>query len=309
MINKKVVTAVKVLAEQNSFTVAADVMGTSPASVSRYIRQAEDYAGHTIFERKGNGASLTSAGKEFLKVLDAFHNASNLFETNVNRLRSDGPRHLNIGCGPLATRTIIAPLLTECLQQKKDLSARVKVRATQEPLEDLRAGVLDVVVCDLTHTPDLRDLDIQLVRKEQVTFWARPSHPLHKDKAKVSVGDIFRSPFVTAYLHKHWRTAIARILGNDREAWQIVDALPQIESDDFAFLSELTCHSDLICAGMRQDFEQHCALGLLKELQTHETMTWNICAAKRSGNTFPALEMFWGRLAATYGLQQEEVLA
>ncbi|WP_037306724.1 LysR family transcriptional regulator [Ruegeria halocynthiae] len=299
MLDKKVILAVRTLAAHNSFRISAEVMGTSAASFSRYISAAETYVGRTIFERNGSGAFLTPAGRSFLNMIDDLHDAGTRFEASVARLRSNGPEHLNIGCGPLTTRTIVAPLLADCLQQSPDLRAYVQVRATKEPLEQLRIGALDVAICDLTHTPDLSDLDILVLRKEPVSFWARPKHPIHQ-QARVDVAEVFRQPFVTAHLHRHWRIAIAKILGDDEEAWQIVDRLPQVESDDFAFLSDLTCRSDLICAGMREDFAQHRDLGLLKEIRTRETMTWNICAARRKGSQFPMLDLFWDELSRNF---------
>lgn len=301
MIEKKVISAVRALAEHNSFSVAADVVGTSPASFSRYINQAETYAGISLFERGGNGTFPTPAERRFLQMLDALHLAGSQFEAGVDKLRQAGPANLNIGCGPLASRTILAPLLSEILQEHSKFRALVQVRATKDPLDDLRLGKLDVVVCDLTHTPDLRDLEICLLQKEPIAFWARPSHPLHK-KGSLSVKEIFRGSLGSAHLHRHWRTAVANILGNDKAAWDIVDQLPQVESDDFAFLTELACHSDLILAGMKADLAQHRSLGLLKQLHTKETLTWNICAARRAGSSFPMLDIFWKRLDARHGI-------
>jgi DNA-binding transcriptional LysR family regulator len=234
-------------------------------------------------------------------MLDALLVASTRFETGVERLRNSGPAILNIGCGPLVTRTVIAPLLAQLLTEQPDLRARVLVRATKEPLEALRSGQLDVAVCDLTHTPDLSDLDLQVLQKRPVSFWARPAHPLHQ-VPKVGVADVFRDRFITAHLHRHWRAAIANVLGGTEEAWKITNNLPQVECDDFALMTELACRVDLVCGGMREDFAQHQDLGLLMEIQTTETLTWNICAARRKDTSFPALDLFWGQLCAQFGM-------
>ncbi|MGJ8585384.1 MAG: LysR family transcriptional regulator [Marinosulfonomonas sp.] len=300
MIDTKVAAAVRALVQYRNFRAAADALATSPASFSRYIAQAETFAGHALFERHAKGASLTPAGREFLSMLDAFMEATSRFQTGVQRLRNSGPDILNIGCGPLTTRTIIAPILAQMLADQPDLRALVQVRATKEPLEELRNGRLDVAVCDLTHTPDLSDLDLQVLKKEPVSFWARLSHPLHR-KTNVSVADVFRDRFITAHLHRHWRTAIASVLGGTEEAWQITNALPQVECDDFAFMTELACRVDLVCGGMREDFRQYADLGLLKEIGTTETLTWNICAARRKDTGFPALDIFWSQLFAQFG--------
>lgn len=125
MINSKIAAAVGALAQHKNFRAAADALGTSPASFSRYTGQAESYAGHALFERHAKGASLTAAGKEFLSILDPFLDANSRFETGVERLRDSRPAILNIGCGPLTTRTVIAPLLAQLLNDQPDLRARV----------------------------------------------------------------------------------------------------------------------------------------------------------------------------------------
>ncbi|WP_164657899.1 LysR family transcriptional regulator [Tropicibacter sp. Alg240-R139] len=300
MIDVKVSTAGLALSKYGNYCAAAEAMGTSPASFSRYISQAESFAGHTLFERGANDAPPTPARRDFLQLLSRMNSAATQFEAGVSRLRSKGPETLKIGCGPLTTRTIIAPILTDMLAQTPDLHALINVRATKEPLEALRMGALDVAVCDLTHTPDLSDLDILALRKEPVSFWARPGHRLHEARA-VSVADVFRGPFITAHLHRHWRTAIAGVLGGDPEAWQIVAQLPKIECDDFALVAELACRTDLVAAGLHEDFALHAKLGHLQEIKTVETMTWNICTARRKTVGFPALDGFWSHLANDFG--------
>jgi DNA-binding transcriptional LysR family regulator len=301
LIDSKCQAAVRALARHSSFREAAQAIGTSPASFSRYIVQAETYATRPLFERRRNGAQLTSAGREFLRLLDDLDRATNVFESGVERLKGYGSDILNIGCGPLTSRTLIAPLLEHLLATIPDVRIKVTVSATKEPLEALRRGELDVAICDLTHTTDLSDLLIQVVRKEQVSFWARPEHPLHA-KGPVSMTEIFAQPLLSPHIHKHWRAAVAQGLGGDKSAWETVERLPKVESCDFALLLELARKSDLICVGMHETVAEHTALGLLKKVQTNEQLDWNICAARRIGHTFPALEAFWDAAVEKYGI-------
>ncbi|MEH6834305.1 MULTISPECIES: LysR family transcriptional regulator [Falsihalocynthiibacter] len=302
MIDTKCIGAVQALARYESFKEAAQVIGTSPASFSRYITQAEEYAGNSLFERRRNGAQLTPAGQQFLTLLNDLDEASGIFEHRVEHLRSTGAPTLNIGCGPLTTRTLITPLIEKLILEMPELRVRVMVSAGKEPLDALRRGTLDVAICDLTHTPDLSDLDIQVIAKKAVSFWARPQHPIHS-VAPVSLAEVFRHPFISAKIHKHWKAAIAGILGGDRAAWQAVEQIPKIECDDYGLLVDLACKSDLICGGMGDAVEQHAALGLLKEIQTTQGLTWNICAARRKKVTFPALDALWEELIRLFAIE------
>jgi DNA-binding transcriptional LysR family regulator len=295
LIDTKIVTAVQALARHGSFQEAALAAGISPASFSRHINKAETYVGQALFERRRNGTQTTSAGQEFLRLLDTLDVANGIFEHRVEQLKSDGSPTLSIGCGPLTTHTLTTPLLEQLLQKMPELRVQVAVSANKEPLEALRYGVVDVAICDLTHTPDLNDLDIQVIQKKAVSFWARPQHPIHKE-GKISLKDIFQQDVIAPRFHRHWRTAITEILGGDAAARQTVERLPKIECDDYALLFDMACRRDLICGAMRDAVAQHAELGLLKEIRTTEEMNWNICAARRKTVSFPALEAFWADL-------------
>lgn len=303
LIDTKIVTAVRALAQHGSFREAAQATGISAASFSRHINQAETYSGHTLFERRRNGAQPTLAGQEFLRLLDGLDLANGIFEQGIEQLKSAGALTLNIGCGPLTTRTLITPLIDRLLQEIPDLRVRISVSATKEPLEALRRGAVDVAICDLTHTPELSDLDIQVLQKRAVSFWARPQHPIHTQE-RVSLRDIFQQDIVAPYFHRHWRSAIAKVLGGDAAAWKTAEHLPKVECDDYGLLVDLACKRNLICGAMRDAVAQHAELGLLKEIRATEGFYWNICAARRKTVVNPAQEILWGLLSSEAEVNQ-----
>lgn len=296
MLDDTQIAAVRALAQHRSFREAAQALGVSAASFSRQIAAAEAEAGQPLFDRHRSGARVTVFGVQYLRLLEDVEAAHNQFEREVARLRDDGTDLLRIGCGPLATRTLITPALTRVMAQRPGLRARVVVRANSDPLDQLRAGELDVVVCDLTHTPALDDLDIHVMAREPVSFWARAGHPIFEERG-LAVADLLRRPFCTAFLHRHWRETVFHALGGDDDARHIVDRLPQIESCDFGFLSDLTQNSDLLCAGRADAFREPAELGLMREVQTSDALLWNICAAKRTGARGEALDLFWQEIA------------
>ena len=299
MIDPKAAFAVRTLAQHRSFRVAAEVTGTSPSSFSRHVRQAEDFAGQTLFERTGKSVAPTPAGRLFLAMLDSLQEAIGQFEASTERLRHAGPDVINIGCGPLAARSIISPLLSEAIEKHPEVRAKVKVTSSKEPLEALRTGALDLVVCDLTHTHDLSELEIQLLRKRRTSYWARPKHPIH-EHPKTSLKEVFSYPFATGYLPSFWRKQIVQMLGGTQSAIAIAQRVPHIESDDFSLLASIASKSDLICGGVDEDFENYARLGLLKEIKTQEVMTWNICMARRANTSFPMLDAFWSQICCEH---------
>ncbi|MGB0904150.1 MAG: LysR family transcriptional regulator, partial [Mangrovicoccus sp.] len=249
------ISALKALAAHNTFREAAQSLGMSQASFSRYISAAENDAGHPIFERLRNGVKPTPFGERYLALVDELHAVHQDFDARLLALRADGSDLLRIGCGPLTTRTLITPLITSMLSDIPDIRAKIVVSATESPLQLLRTGDLDLVVCDLTHTPMLEDLDILVMRREPVSFWARADHPIFA-KTGLTVGDLLRHPICTANMHRHWRDTAHKALGGDDEARRIVERLPQVECDDYGFLADLTSKTDLLCAARADLFTE-----------------------------------------------------
>ncbi|TDL89007.1 LysR family transcriptional regulator [Meridianimarinicoccus aquatilis] len=291
--------AIRALARFGSFREAADHLAISPASFSRHIKQAERAVGMTLFDRQRNGVRLTTAGREVLRLLDDFDGAVGSFEVGLRRLRDTGGDYLRIGCGPLPGRAIVSPILAELLRTQSGVRVAVRVDATKAPIDALRRGELDIALCDLTHTPDMSDLDLKIIAPKSIVFVARPDHPIH-EQGPVELAAVLRLPMASPYLHKHWRVSIARILGNDEAAWETVNRLPVFECDDYALLTDLTGRTNMVCGGVAEAFAEHESLGLLRRIDMREEMTWNICAARRKGGIFPAQQAFWDAMVDLY---------
>jgi DNA-binding transcriptional LysR family regulator len=305
MIDPKSVAAVRTLAQLGSFRAAAEAEATSQASFSRRIARAEAYVGLPLFERRHKGVVLTAAGREFLALLQDLEGAEGQFCAGVARLRDTGGGRLTIGAGPLTTRAIVVPVLNSLLEALPKAHVRILVRANDEPVNALRSGTVDIAICDLTHTANLSDLELHTIQKRTASFWARPQHPIHTH-GTVPVADIFRDVLVSPFLHKHWRSTAARLLGGDAEAWRLAERLPQIECDDLALLTDLAAQQDVICPGMEETAAEHEATGLLQKIEIADTLTWNICAARRKGVSFPALDLSWKALIEHFGAEGQD---
>ena len=304
VLDAKVIAAVNALVREGSFRAAAETIGASAATFSRHIAQAEKYAGTALFERGKGAARLTPGGRIFIQRLAELEAAQAHFADEVARLRDHGPEILRIGCGPLTIRTIISPRLAELREERPQLALKLVVSAAKAPLEMLRAGALDIAICDLTHTPDLSDLDILVLRRETLSFWARPQHPIF-DGPPPSVPELLRRPFGSPHLHRHWREAMKRALGGDDAAKRMVEQAPQVECDDYALLCDLATRCDLMIAARDDIVAEYAATGALRQVTFRGAMKWNICAAKKSGGGFPALDRFWTRLEEMHGPEAE----
>lgn len=306
MLTENLLNAFLELAKTGSFQSAARALGVSDASLSRYIRQAEEELGFPLFVRGRENNRLTPAGHDFLPIALELKQNLGQFSRRVENIRMAGGGILKIGCGPLTTRTLIQPVLAEVLQSIPNLRCEIVVMAAKEPMKMLAGGEIDVFVGDLTHTSatDQVDVEIQVLKKQPVIFVARNDHALHNG-GPYSISDVFEFPFASPFLHRHWRMSLTQALGGTEEAVRKVDALPQVQCDDYAMLISLVSDSDLVAGGMQETFSEAIALGQLKKVRMNADLMWNICAARQVNQCTPALMAFWKGLLRMNAAKEE----
>lgn len=295
MINENALTAFLTLARTGSFKEAARETGVSNASLSRYIAQAETEAGFTLFNRTRNNSTLTREGQEFLPVAQSLKADLESYTRRVADMRDAGRGVLRIGCGPLASRTLIMPALQHARARLPDLRFEVLVSAYRRPLDLLQSGQFDIFVGDLTYTPAAENIEIVVMDKQPVVFLAHTSHDVHT-KGPQSLADVFEYPFASPHLHKHWKATLTKAFGGDQQAEDKVRALPQIECDDYSFLSGLLAEPDFIVGGMRETFAEVLATKTAREITVSPPIQWNICASRKAQVHSEALDMFWSVL-------------
>lgn len=295
MLNENALNSFLILADIGSFQQAARRMGVSDASLSRYVAQAEEHVGARLFHRSRNSSTLTREGHAFLPIATALRRDLDRHAAQVAALRENGPGKLLIGCGPLTTRALIEPALRRVQTAMPDLRYRVLVSAYARPLDLLRAGQFDLFVGDLTYTPRADNVDIMVMAKRAICFVAHRDHPVHGE-GPLTLAQMFAHPFAAPHLHRHWRASLITALGGDAAAEALVARLPQIESDDYDFLTSLLARPDHIVGGMEESFAPLLATGQVRRVQTPAALPWNICAARQSDNHSPAVDAFWQAL-------------
>ena len=293
--NENALNAFLKLAQTGSFQQAARDINVSNASLSRYIAQAEEHTGFELFHRNRNNSKLTREGQEFLPVAKGLKADLERYARQVENLRENGRSTLLIGCGPLTTREVVQPVIKTVMQEMPDLRFKILVSAYGRPLDLLQSGQFDIFIGDLTYTPNADGIEIAVMERRPIAFMAKSAHDIHS-LGPCSLKDIFRYPFASAHLHKHWRTTLVRALGDDASAIEMVNNLPTVESDDYGFLTGLLSEPNFIVGGMRSSFAEALDTGAIEEVHLRNPILWNICAARKEADNSAALNFFWEEL-------------
>jgi DNA-binding transcriptional LysR family regulator len=136
------VQAFLLVAELQSFTRAAEALGTTQAAVSLKLQRLESVLGKRLVERSPRAVTLTADGSAFL------HHARVLMEAHDRALSGEKPaqQRLSLGISDHAAGPELIPLLERLHAMSSQLSLAVTIGFSRAMLDAYDAGELDAVV-------------------------------------------------------------------------------------------------------------------------------------------------------------------
>jgi DNA-binding transcriptional LysR family regulator len=136
------VQAFLLVAELQSFTRAAEALGTTQAAVSLKLQRLESVLGKRLVERSPRAVTLTAEGSAFL------HHARLLLEAHDRALSGDKParQQLSLGISDHAAGPELVPLLERLHAMSSQLALSVTIGFSRTMLDAYDAGELDAVV-------------------------------------------------------------------------------------------------------------------------------------------------------------------
>jgi DNA-binding transcriptional LysR family regulator len=136
------VQAFLLVAELQSFTRAAEALGTTQAAVSMKLQRLEAVVGKRLVERSPRAVRLTADGTAFLQ------NARALIDAHDRALLGEVParQQLSLGISDHAAGPELVPLLERLSAVSSQLSFAVTIGFSRDLLDAYDAGALDAVI-------------------------------------------------------------------------------------------------------------------------------------------------------------------
>ena len=136
------VQALLLVAELQSFTRAAEALGTTQASVSMKLQRLERVLGKRLVERSPRAVALTAAGSAFVP------NARALMEAHDRALSGETParQQLSLGISDHAAGPELVPMLERLHALSSQLALSVTIGFSREMLDAYDEGRLDAVI-------------------------------------------------------------------------------------------------------------------------------------------------------------------
>jgi DNA-binding transcriptional LysR family regulator len=136
------VHAFLLVAELQSFTRAAEALGTTQAAVSMKIQRLEGVVGKRLVERSPRAVRLTADGAAFLDKARA------LMEAHDSALSGDRParQQLSLGISDHVAGAELVPLLEQLHAVSSQLALAVTIGFSRDLLDYYDSGKLDAVI-------------------------------------------------------------------------------------------------------------------------------------------------------------------
>lgn len=186
------------VAEELSFTRAAERLHMAQPALSVQIRQLEGELGVSLFDRSRRSISLTEGGSVMLtearRLLALLDNAVEL----VRRTGSGAVGRIAIGFVPSASNAALPPLLRRFSQTHPEVAMHLREMAPGELVRRLHAGDLDVCFLYLPFSDP--SLDQAVIAREAFVVALPADHRL-AGRAAVDVRELAGEPFVIPAQH------------------------------------------------------------------------------------------------------------
>lgn len=222
-------TAVREVARCQSFTEAAARLYTTQSNISIAIRETEEILGTRLFERTTKRFALTTAGVEFVSVVERILDDLQAGIDNAQARSRLQKGILAIGVSPLLISALFAQFLADYHKLYPHVDLRVHDTSSTEFLRLLHSRTVELVVgtftgeeADLTVTPLFQDPLMALVHPStrltgRCTWRQLLAYPLVAVSRTSTVGQLIDrtiwkltgEPYQPMIEVQYWTTAIA----------------------------------------------------------------------------------------------------
>lgn len=191
-----------VVAQEKSFSRAAERLNVSQPALSQTIIQLEENAGFPLFERTTRAVSLTEPGEKLLAKALALSRSMDQFQDEARRLQLALKSELRVGFMIGTAVEFIPAIVREFERVRPDAILRLKEYDFSDPSAGLIAGEVD---CGIIRPPiGAEDVDIVEIAYEKCVACLPTGHPLTA-KPTVLLADILDEPLITSPTPGIWR--------------------------------------------------------------------------------------------------------
>ena len=169
------------VAEEGSFTKAAEKLCIAQPPLSRQIRDLEDELGTELFQRKARGLTLTEAGERFLQYASRIKQLSDQSLEDIREMNEGLTGTLYLATVEGYAPSLFAGWIADFKSKYPLVEYELWNGNSDDVVKRIQSGLSDIAV--ITSPYDEEGLDGNVIYREPWVAMIPAGHPLAKDKA------------------------------------------------------------------------------------------------------------------------------
>lgn len=181
MLDLKRLRVLREVAEQGSFSAAADSLYVSQSAISQQVSALEAEVGTALLLRLRSGPVLTDSGRLLVSHADAAICRLEQAERELAELSGMGSGELRLVSFSSASATVVATAASQFSELHPDVRLTLAEEEPEASIARLKRGEFDIALAfDFELYPFDRDLDLAMTHllDEQMHVALPPNHPL-----------------------------------------------------------------------------------------------------------------------------------
>jgi DNA-binding transcriptional LysR family regulator len=235
------------LAEQASFSKAAQTVHLSQPALSRSIRALEDELALPLADRIGRRIELTTHGRDVLERARRIVFDADELRARGQRVKAHAVGSLRIGMGSGPGAMLMLPLLQKICAEHAPLRLEITRSGTDALVQSLRAKALDGLVVDARSLKPAPDLRAEFVHEMRGAFMVRRGHPLARRRRALPFDAVRAHPIASTPLSDEVARTLVERYGPEAHP----DACVTLRCDELSSLVELARTSDAVLLAIR----------------------------------------------------------
>lgn len=183
------------VADQHSFSSAADRLGLTAQAVSQLVAELESTLGFRVFDRTTRRVSLSAAGRDYLPAAQTVLRYAQAAETAADDVRNRAAGLVRVGAPLVLASSALPAAIREHMKLRPKVVVRVRDVPVDRLVESVSAGDVDIAI-----GPDRAsgaDVLAQPLFESPWVLWCSPHHPL-ASRRRIRWAELHEQPLVAA---------------------------------------------------------------------------------------------------------------
>ena len=224
----------KAVANERSFTRAAEILYVSQPSLSKQIKILENKLGIVLLNRENSTISLTEGGRVFLQYSERILALCEESCRALNDVKNGDRGNLTVGASQTIGTYLMPRVLALFAQNYPQINIKVQVDSTRIVAKNVVNREIDIAVVGGYIPEDLKkNLHVENFVEDELILIVPKSHPFAlKEHKKINKDDLYHLNFITLNSTSTIRKFIDNILiqnGIETKQFNIIMQLNSIE--------------------------------------------------------------------------------